>query len=121
MLLTIHLVKFRAAGITIGENVGILRGSQSKRGVVGAHTAPEFERWQVVFNPVIERALHGPGTRRGWNVEPAMLLRLKRKVFSPSVEYYGEIESINVPPRAQPEVHQLSLVATGAQQKSSAS
>jgi len=22
-------------------------------------------------------------------------------------EYYGEIESINVPPRAQPEVHQL--------------
>jgi hypothetical protein len=57
----------------------------------------------------LERALHGPGTRRGWNAEPAMLLRLKRPVFSPSVEYYGEIESINVPPRAQPEVHQLFL------------
>src|ERR1700676_721857 len=69
----------------------------------------EFPRWQIVFNPVFERALHGPGTRRGWNFEPAMLLRWKRKTFSPSLEYYGEIESINVPPRAQPEVHQLFL------------
>jgi hypothetical protein len=32
---------------------------------------------------------------------------LKRPVFSPSIEYYGEIESVNVRPRAQPEVHQL--------------
>jgi hypothetical protein len=67
----------------------------------------EFQRWQVVFNPVFERALHGPGTAHGWNFEPAMLLRWKRKTFSPSLEYYGEVESINVRPRAQPEVHQL--------------
>ena len=67
----------------------------------------EFERWQVVFNPVFERALHGPGTSHGWNFEPAMLLRWKREKFAPSLEYYGEIESINVVPRAQPEVHQL--------------
>ena len=69
----------------------------------------EFSRWQIVFNPVFERALHGPGTRRGWNFEPEMLLRLKRPGLSPSVEYYGGIESINVHPRAQPEVHQLFL------------
>jgi hypothetical protein len=69
----------------------------------------EFSRWQIVFNPVFERALHGPGTRRGWNFEPALLLRLKRPKFSPSLEYYGGIESINVRPRAQPEVHQLFL------------
>jgi hypothetical protein len=67
----------------------------------------EFERWQLVFNPVFERALTGPGTQHGWNFEPAGLLRWKRKTFSPSLEYYGEIESINVPPRGQPEVHQL--------------
>ena len=67
----------------------------------------EFERCQVVFNPVFERSLHGPGTAHGWNFEPALLLRWKRKTFSPSLEYYGEVESINVPPRAQPEVHQL--------------
>jgi hypothetical protein len=67
----------------------------------------EFEHWQVVFNPVFERALHGPGTQRGWNFEPALLLRWKREGFSPSLEYYGEVESINVRPRAQPETHQL--------------
>jgi len=67
----------------------------------------EFERWQIVLNPVVERALHGPGTAHGWNFEPGALVRWKRKAFSPSLEYYGEIESINVPPRAQPEVHQL--------------
>jgi hypothetical protein len=69
----------------------------------------EFSHWQIVFNPVFERVLHGPGTRHGWNFEPAMLMRWKRPVFSPSVEYYGEIESVNVPPRGQPEVHQLFL------------
>jgi hypothetical protein len=69
----------------------------------------EFSRWQIVFNPVFERPLHGPGTRHGWNFEPAMLLRLKRRVFSPSIEYYGEVESINVRPHGQPEVHQLFL------------
>ncbi len=67
----------------------------------------EFYKWEVVFNPVFERALHGPGTRRGWNFEPAALLRWKHDKFSPSLEYYGEIESINVVPRGQPEVHQL--------------
>jgi hypothetical protein len=67
----------------------------------------EFEHWQVVFNPVFERAIRGPGTQRGWNFEPALLLRWKRTKFSPSLEYYGEIESINVIPRAQAETHQL--------------
>lgn len=69
----------------------------------------EFSHWQIVFNPVFERALHGPGTAHGWNFEPAMLLRWKRKKFAPSLEYYGEIESVNVRPHAQPEVHQVFI------------
>ncbi len=69
----------------------------------------EFSHWQIIFNPVFERALRGPGIRHGWNFEPAMLVRLKRPTFSPSVEYYGGIESINIRPRAQPQVHQLFL------------
>jgi len=69
----------------------------------------EFSHWQIVFNPVFERALHGPGTEHGWNFEPALLLRWKREKFSPSVEYYGEIESISARPHAQPEVHQIFL------------
>ncbi len=73
----------------------------------------EFTKWEIVFNPVFERALHGPGTRHGWNFEPAALVRYKRPVFSPSVEYYGEIESVTVNTRTvtprPPEVHQLFL------------
>ena len=65
----------------------------------------EFARSQFVLDPVIEHAMHGPGTRHGWNFEPALLVRWKRKTFSPSLEYYGEIESINVVPRGQPQVH----------------
>jgi hypothetical protein len=61
----------------------------------------EFTRWQIVGNPVVERALHGPGTRDGWIFSPAVLVRLKRKVFSPSVEYYGEL--------GPQQVHQLFL------------
>jgi hypothetical protein len=67
----------------------------------------ESSRWQVVFNPVFERALHGPGTAHGWNFEPAMLVRWKRRKVSPSLEYYGEVDSINKRPHAQPETHQL--------------
>ena len=59
----------------------------------------EFSRWEVVFNPVFERALRGPGTAHGWNFEPAMLVRWKREKFSPSLEYYGEVDSINRRPR----------------------
>lgn len=69
----------------------------------------EFSKLQLVFNPVVERALHGPGTRRGWNLGPALLVRVKREGFSPSAEYYGGVESVNVKPRAQPQVHQLFL------------
>jgi hypothetical protein len=69
----------------------------------------EFEHWELVFNPVFERALHGPGTRHGWNFEPALLARWKRKRFSPSLEYYGEVESVTARPHAQPETHQIFL------------
>jgi hypothetical protein len=47
----------------------------------------EFTHWQLVLNPVFERVLHGPGTERGSNFEPALLVRRKRPAFSPSLEY----------------------------------
>jgi hypothetical protein len=67
----------------------------------------EYQHWQWIFNPVFEKAIRGPGTRHGWNFEPAVLLRWKRREFSPSLEYYGAIESISARPHAQPQVHQL--------------
>jgi hypothetical protein len=67
----------------------------------------EGERWQIVFNPVFERALRGPGTMHGWNFTPSLLLHWIRPVFEPSIEYYGEIKSVTRRPRGQPQTHQV--------------
>jgi hypothetical protein len=49
-----------------------------------------FGRFQIDFNPVFERALHGPGTSEGWNFEPAARIGYEAsKRFTPSVEYYS--------------------------------
>jgi hypothetical protein len=50
----------------------------SRRGELRPILDREFTHWHLVLNPVFERALHGPGTERGWNFEPAMLVRWKR-------------------------------------------
>ena len=45
---------------------------------------------QIDFNPVFERVLHGPGTREGWNFEPALRIGYEaNKHFVPSLEYYS--------------------------------
>ena len=47
-------------------------------------------RLQVDLNPVFERALHGPGTRDGWNFEPAFRIGYDAaKWITPSLEYYS--------------------------------
>lgn len=47
-------------------------------------------RWQLDLNPVFERAIHGPGTREGWNFEPAVRAAYEAsKHFTPSLEYYS--------------------------------
>ena len=49
-----------------------------------------FGHLQVDFNPVFERALHGPGTRAGWNFEPAARIGYEAtERFTPSLEYYS--------------------------------
>ena len=50
-----------------------------------------FGKLRVDFNPVFERALHGPGTSGGWNFEPAARVGYEvSERFSPSLEYYSE-------------------------------
>ena len=47
-------------------------------------------RVQLDFNPVFERALHGPGVHQGWNFEPAYRVGYElNERFSPSLEYYS--------------------------------
>ena len=50
----------------------------------------QFGRLQIDFNPVFERALHGPGTRDGWNFEPATRIGYAAtRRITPSLEYYN--------------------------------
>jgi len=50
-----------------------------------------FGKTQLDFNPVFERALHGPGTQAGWNFEPAARFGYEAwERFTPSLEYYSE-------------------------------
>jgi hypothetical protein len=67
----------------------------------------EFERWQIVFNPVFERRPRRTGRRPWLELRTGDAAPVEAEEISPSLEYYGEVESINVRPRAQPEVHQL--------------
>jgi len=46
---------------------------------------------QFDLNPVFERALHGPGIRRGWSFAPAFRVAYElTERFSPSIEYYSD-------------------------------
>lgn len=47
-------------------------------------------RWQFDFNPTFGRAIRGPGTKDGWDFEPAVRVAYEaHKRFEPSIEYYG--------------------------------
>ncbi len=48
-------------------------------------------RTEIDLNPEIGRALHGPNVGRGWDVGLAARLGYRvTKVFTPSIEYYGD-------------------------------
>lgn len=64
--------------------------ANSRRLDLGPTLDREFARWQVVLNPVFERALHGPGTARDWNFEPALLVRWK--TASPSLRRHRKYQ-----------------------------
>lgn len=49
---------------------------------------------KLTANPVVERALHGPGVGVGWGFEPAARIGYqKHPRFAPSLEYYGSVRS----------------------------
>ena len=65
-------------------------------------------RIQVDFNPVFERALHGPGTSRGWNFEPAARVAYDAwERFTPSLEYYSEWGALPTFLPVREQIHQI--------------
>jgi hypothetical protein len=63
------------------------------------------DRVQSGLRARLARARHAPRLE----LRTRLAASLEAREVSPSIEYYGEVESINVPPRAQPEVHQVFL------------
>jgi hypothetical protein len=65
-------------------------------------------KWQVDVNPVIGRALRGPGTAEGWDFEPGA--RVAHQTFRRaelSLEYYGATGPVTDPLPGDEQVHQL--------------
>jgi hypothetical protein len=81
------------------------------RGIIEKHLG----RLQMDGNLVFGRALHGPGTRAGWNFEPSGRLAWQAwRSFTPSIEYYGYMGPVgNLLPRGQ----QVHLLFPGADWK----
>jgi len=65
-------------------------------------------RWQIDFNPVIARALRGPGKHEGWEFEPGLRIgyRVSEKLDL-SLEYYGATGPLHDPLPRDEQVHQV--------------
>lgn len=68
----------------------------------------KFGRWQIDLNPVVGRALKGPGTPDGWDFEPSARIAYETtKTLDVSLEYYGGIGPLkNVLPKSE-QSHQI--------------
>jgi hypothetical protein len=65
-------------------------------------------RVQLDVNPVVGRALRGPGTSDGWDFEPAVRVGyVLHKRFEPSLEYYGSTGRVFSPNPRDEQVHQF--------------
>lgn len=66
-------------------------------------------RWvQLDFNPVFERALHGPGVNQGWSFEPAFRAAYElNEHFSPSLEYYSAYGEVPTFLPLKQQIHQI--------------
>ena len=65
-------------------------------------------RFQMDFNPVIGRALKGPGSKDGWDFEPGVRFGYElHKKFDLSLEYYGSTGPITKALPKGEQVHQF--------------
>jgi hypothetical protein len=65
-------------------------------------------RWQFDLNPVVGRALRGPGTQDGWDFEPGARIGYElSKQLDLSLEYYGAIGPLGSALPGREQVHQF--------------
>ena len=65
-------------------------------------------RFQIDLNPVVGRALRGPGTDEGWDFEPGARIGYEvTNKFDLSLEYYASTGPVTDPLPAREQVHQF--------------
>jgi len=68
----------------------------------------EFAKWYVSFNPALERALSGPGTKRGFEFAPAVKVAYSAtKKIDVGIEYYGGLGPLHKFDPASEQQHQI--------------
>jgi len=97
--------------ISISGEVGFPRNIYEENSVT-LEIRPIIEkklgRWQLDFNPVIARALRGPGTKDGWEFEPGARFAYEvHKRLDLSLEYYGATGPLGHPLPGEEQVHQF--------------
>ena len=68
----------------------------------------KFGRWQLDVNPVVGKALRGPGVNDGWDFEPNARVGWEATpMFDVSLEYYGSTGDVGHWLPGERQVHQL--------------
>jgi hypothetical protein len=98
-------------GVSLSAEVGFPRATFEENGTT-LEIRPVIEkqlgRWQLDVNPVVGRALRGPGKSEGWDFEPGV--RVAHQTFKRaelSVEYYASTGSVTDPLPVDEQVHQV--------------
>ena len=82
-------------GVSLSQEIGYVRRKFSEdtwsweiRPIIDK----EFKRWYLSFNPAVERALNGPGAKRGFQFAPNFKVAYSiTKKIDGGIEYYGAL------------------------------
>jgi len=98
-------------GVSLSQEIGFVRRQFSEdqwsweiRPIVDK----EMGKWYVTFNPVLERALSGPGTKRGFEFAPNFKVAYSvTKKVDAGLEYYGGLGPLSGFDPAREQQHQI--------------
>jgi hypothetical protein len=98
-------------GLSLSTEVGFPRRVYEENSVtleVRPIIERRFGRLQIDLNPVVGRALRGPGSGEGWDFEPgARVAVTASQVVDLSIEYYGALGPVDDFAPAAEQVHQF--------------
>ena len=98
-------------GISMSAEVGFPRKAYEENSVtleLRPIIEKKFGRFQIDVNPVVGRALRGPGASEGWDFEPGVRFGYEiNKKFDLSLEYYGSTGEIGDFLPSDEQVHQF--------------